>query len=164
MNTDYCQCGRAFTATPTWNLSACTGRSLRFSFDHWYEFSVIPWQGTTYYDGGAVELSGNAGTSWAQGAAAYTGTININGNMGGNFACNSQNSFYVDGRPGFIGTSAGAWLHEDVVIPANLITSKFAARFIWSSGVSYQTTNADTSRQHSSAGWYIDNVGITLAP
>lgn len=164
INEDYVQCGRSYAVTPTWNLSACAGRSLRLSFDHWYEFSVIPWQGTTYYDGGAVELSGTAGSSWSQGVAAYTGTININGNMGGNYACNSQNSFYVDAKPGFIGTSAGAWVHEDVAIPANLVTSKFAARFIWSSGVSFQTTSPADSRLHSSAGWYIDNIAVRLAP
>lgn len=164
INQDYCQCGRGAAVTPTWNLSACVGRKVSFVFDHWYDFSIIQYQGTTYYDGGFVELSKNGGSSWLAGSAGYSGKIKINGSLGVDYSCNSPNDFYVDGKTGFIGDSGGQWVHEVVPVPADFLVSTFAVRFPWASGVSYKTTSPTTSQQHSSAGWYLDNWGFEVAP
>lgn len=166
-DSDYCQCGRSAGRTPIWDLTACAGRKVSLEFDHWYDFSVISFNGNTYYDGGLVELTKaatpNVGGTWVAAPAAYSGTIKILGSRNG-FSCLDSNSFHVNNKLGFVGDSGGQWVHEVVPIPNDYLVTKFQARFAWSSGVSWDTNSQSVSRAHSSPGWYIDNIGLSVAP
>jgi len=101
--------------------------------------------GSTWFDGGILEVSTDNST-WTQvtPTPAYPGTVDINPSLGaGN--CLLPNSFHVDGKPGWIGASAG-WQQVTVPIPASSLTSTFRFRFAYSTGVSSNCTNAEACR------------------
>lgn len=154
---NYINCERAMLTTPVVDLSACAGTNVKLVFWHWFNFwtdASGPW-----FDGGLVEFSGDGGATWTQSGATYPGTIAINGSDGFGLSCLSQNSFYVDGKGGYVQTSPG-WQEVDIAIPASLRTATFQARFAYSTGVVYPTTDQNTSRQNANPGWYIDDVAI----
>ena len=161
LDDNYVQCQRAALLSPVSDLSMCAGTSLSLSFWHWYSFWSGDYASHTWYDGGIVELSSNGGTSWSvPSTATFPGTLDINPDMGASYACLSSTSFYVDGKAGYTGASGG-W--EEVVVPidAALLTSQFRVRFAFASGVSSQTTDADTSMANDPPGWYVDDVAIS---
>ncbi|MCC6213225.1 MAG: hypothetical protein IT376_00005 [Polyangiaceae bacterium] len=156
---NYVQCGRAMLRSPVIDLSACAGDAIKFTFWHWYDFQSPVWNGTTYADGGLVEVSGDGGSTWHAATLTYPGTIEINGAMGWGYSCNAQNSFYVDGQPGFIGSSGG-WVLAELSLPPALRTATARVRFVYSSGVSYQTTSQSVSMTYTAPGWYLDDVAV----
>ena len=158
---NYTSCSRAALISPTFDLSSCTGRDVKVSFWSWHSFWTGSYSGTTWYDGGVVEISTN-GTTWSAvtPTPAYPGTIDINPDMGGSYECVIPNSFYVDGKQGFVGNGNG-WKLITVPIPANMLTSTFRIRFAYGSGVSNQSTNPETNRNFTAPGWYVDELAFS---
>ncbi len=160
---NYTSCERSALISPTIDLSACAGESVNLTFWSWHDFwtGTVPNKPETWFDGGLVEVSAN-GTAWmaVTPAPAYPGTIAINPNIGSSYSCVSQNNFYVHTKPGWVGMSGG-WKEVTVAIPAAALTSTFKLRFAFSSGVSFQSTNAETNRSHTRPGWYIDDLSFS---
>ena len=65
------------------------------------------------------------------------------------------------GDPGYVGASGG-WVQVAIPVPQNLRTATFTARFVYGTGVSWQTTNQNVSMQHSAPGWYVDDVAVVI--
>ena len=101
----------------------------------------------------------NYGSNWQALGISYPGTIQINGAMGLGYSCLDQNSFYVDGKIGFVGSN-GIWEKVEVSLPAAVVTATMLVRFAYASGVSYQTVDEATSMQHTAPGWYLDDLSI----
>jgi hypothetical protein len=157
----YISCQRAYLRSPAIDLSACAGESLALSFYHWYDFWTDDWDGATWFDGGIVELGGE-GPGWAMpDDIVYSGTIAINPDKGSFYECIEPSNFYVDGRPGYVGSN-GAWELVEVAIPDELLTTGFRVRFAYSSGVILESTTQNASN-YSNAGWYIDDLAIVPA-
>lgn len=163
MTQNYAQCGRAALVSPAIDLRACAGQTLRLQFQQWYAFWTGVYGGTTWTDGGLVEISTNGGTTWTPVSASYPGTVRINPNRGSGFACLAPNSFHVHNQPGYVGT-ARTWAPVDVTLPASATASTIRIRFAWSSGVSSETTTADTSRGATEPGWFVDDIRFAVGP
>jgi hypothetical protein len=156
---NYTACSRAALVSPQFDLSACAGRDVKLAFWNWYDFWTGTVSSSTWFDGGILEFSTDNST-WAQvtPTPGYPGTVDINPSFGaGN--CLLPNSFHVDGKPGWIGASAG-WQQVTVPIPASSLTSTFRFRFAYSTGVSSNCTNAEACRANARPGWYIDDVSF----
>jgi hypothetical protein len=124
---------------------------------HWYSFWASP---TASYDGGFVEFSSNGGTSWSQITGyTYPGTVKIYKGSG-LYTCDSA-SFYATNKPGFVQTSGGSWQKVEIDVPAEMITSTFKIRFVFSSGVQ-KSTSSQTPSNYSYPGWYIDDVSVMV--
>jgi hypothetical protein len=161
LDDNYVQCQRAALVSPIIDLSMCSGTAIVLSFWHWFDFWTGDYGSHTWYDGGILELSGNGGSTWSTpGTFTFPGTLDINPDMGASYACLASTSFYADGKPGFTGASSG-WQEVVVPIDSALCTAAFRMRFAFASGVSYQTTDPDTSMANDPPGWYIDDVAIT---
>lgn len=155
LDRNYAQCGRAELRSPSIDLGACSGATIVMVWEQWYDFWTGSYGGSTWYDGGLVEISTNGGSSWAPvDPSIYPGTVRINPDRGLSYACLQSDSFYVHGRPGFVGSSGG-WETAEVALS---VSGPFLVRFAWGSGVSSSTTNADTSRSATRPGWYVDDV------
>ena len=165
LTSNYVQCGRAELKSPNIDLSTCAAAgTVKIAFQHAYAFWTGAYGGTTWYDGGIVELSGDGGSTWqAAPGLATTGTLAINPNRGSSYACLSPNAFHVNGKAGFVGASTG-WQAAEIVVPAALRTSQFRIRFAYASGVSFATTDPATSRLHTAAGWHVDDVQVIATP
>jgi len=162
LDVNYTSCERAALTSPTIDLSACAGESVKLTFWSWHDF----WTGTvagktgTWFDGGLLEVSTD-GSTWSAvtPAPAYPGTTAINPNIS-SYACVSQNSFHVHNKPGWVGTSSG-WQQITVPLPAAAVTSTFRFRFAYSSGVSFANNDAEANRAYTRPGWYIDDVAFS---
>ncbi len=159
---NYIQCQRAYLVSPPIDLRACgeLGIEPTIRFEHNYHFWTGAFGGSTHFDGGRVEISSD-GVSWQPVNLNYPGTIDINPNMGGSFACVQQNNFSLDGLAGFVGDSGG-WVSENFTVPSNLATMRFQVRFVYSAGVSSQTTNQNQSTNGTESGWFVDNLRFEL--
>ena len=161
MDENYAQCGRADLRSPSIDLTACSTDSLALVIEHSYDFWSGDYGGSTWYDGGLIELSINGGSSWIPiDPVVYSGTIRINPDRGLSYECASPTSFYVHGRAGFVGSSGG-WERLIIPLPAEVLgESSVMVRFAWASGVSSTTTSASTSRSSTAPGWFIDDFRI----
>jgi hypothetical protein len=158
---NYIQCQRAYLVSPPIDLSDCgtAGQDLTLSFKHNYDFWTGDFPGgTTWFDGGTVEVSSN-GTTWVAANVVFPGTIAINPDMGSGFACVDKNNFYVDGKNGYVGSSGG-WVTESIEIPSSIASVTFQIRFVYAAGVSSQTTNQVDSMNGTEPGWYIDDIAF----
>jgi hypothetical protein len=121
-------------------LAVASTGSFSFTFSHRYSFEF---QGTTFFDGGVLEISNNGGASWSDiGAFAspgYTGT----------FATGGGNP--LGGLPGYAGVSPGYPAFSTVTV--NLGTAyqgqSVRVRFRLGSDVSV-----------GAAGWEVDNISF----
>jgi hypothetical protein len=159
---DYVNCERAELFTPVIDLSACPSTAVKFTFWHYFDFWSGDYNSFTYSDGGRVEFTRDGGNTWAENTPGlnYPGEIDILGDRGGYYCYDSAN-FYVDLLDGFVGQSGG-WKKVEITVPSDFRVTKFAARFIYGTGVSYPSTNLSTSRANSAPGWYIDDVSIQM--
>lgn len=155
---NYIQCQRAYLVSPPIDLSACgtAAQDVTMQFQHNYDFWTDAFGGTTWFDGGLLEVSSN-GTDWVAANVVFPGTIDINPQMTSSFKCIDENNFYVDGRDGYVGSSGG-WVNETVVIPSSIASVTFQFRFVYASGVSSQTTNQVESMSGTEPGWYVDDI------
>jgi len=158
LDNNYIQCQRAYLRSPSMNLSACADTDVSLVFNHAFDFWTGTWDSQTWYDGGMVELSGD-GTTWQAASISYPGTILINPDQGSSYTCVEGSSFYVHNTPGFVSANGG-WQQVAIPIPPALRTASFQVRFLYASGVSWQTTDEITSMDHTRAGWYIDDVSV----
>ncbi len=157
---NYVQCQRAELRSPAIDLTTCAAAgTVKVVFQHAYAFWTGAYGGTTWFDGGIVEISGDNGATWVAAEGLPTsGTVKINPSQTSSYAC-YQTPFRVDGKAGFVGTAG--WASAEFVVPTVLRTSQFAIRFSYGSGVSFKTTSPATSKLHTAAGWHIDDVQIT---
>ncbi len=119
----------------------------------------LPLSGSTWFDGGLIEVSSN-GTTWVSAKVVFPGTIDTNPDIDPpSYECVDKNNFYVDGKGGYVGSSGG-WVTESVTIPAALASSTFQLRFVYASGVSSQTTNQAESMNGTEPGWFIDDLTL----
>lgn len=154
---NYAQCHRGYLLSPSMDLSACQNQKVVLSFNHGYGF----WsEGTSFHDGGVLEISGDAGASWQVPEATYPGTIKIKkqDNQGG-YGCLVQD-FSVDNKQGFVGKQATTSPFE-VELPPALVTSTTRIRFSVGGGLSSSTVDVDVSRQNTDFGWRIDDVVLS---
>ena len=159
LDNNYISCQRAYLRSPEIDLSACAGETLTLSFEHWYDFWTGDWDGQTWFDGGLVELGGD-GPGWlAPPGVVYPGVIAINPDKGASYECIEPDSFYVDGRPGYVGVSGG-WERVEIPIPAELVAAGFQLRFVYASGVALASTTQNANN-FANPGWYIDDVAIS---
>ncbi|MEM9862775.1 MAG: hypothetical protein AAF938_14225 [Myxococcota bacterium] len=161
LDDNYAQCGRGFIESPAFNVAPCGGTDLALVMSHYYRFWTGPYDGSTWTDGGVVEVSTDGGDSWlALSADVYPGTVRINPDRGSSYACIDSDRFYLSGRPGFVGASGG-WEEVVLPLPADALSAgSVTLRFSYSSGVSSSTTNANSSRRATDTGWFIDDVRI----
>ena len=154
---NYIQCQRAYLVSPPIDLSSCgtAGQDVTLQFQHNYDFWTGSFEGTTWFDGGRVEITSN-GTSWQSATLLYPGTIDINPEQD-SYACVEKNGFYVDGKSGYVGSSGG-WVNESITIPAALASVTFQIRFVYGAGVSSQTTDQIASMAGTAPGWFIDDL------
>ncbi len=160
LSKNYAQCQRGHLLSPTVNLSACSGKTVALVFHHAYSFWTGSYNGTTWFDGGVVEVSTN-GTSWQQLTGTFPGTVKINPDRTASFACVLPNGFGVHNKQGYVGVQTTT-VKAELTIPAAAISSTTRFRFSFASGVSSQTTNPDSSRASTAPGWRIDDVGFAL--
>lgn len=157
---NYAQCQRGYLLSPALDLSACSGKTIAITFQHAYSFWTGSYGGTTWFDGGVVEASAN-GTTWQALSGSYPGTVKINPDRGSSYACVLPTSFGVNDKQGFVGVQTTT-AKAELTIPASAISSTTRIRFSFASGVSSQTTNADTSRASTAPGWRIDDIGFAV--
>ncbi len=157
----YAQCQRGELVSPKINLSACSGEKITLTFTHAYAFWTGSYNAQTWFDGGIVEISMDDGSSWQVPTASYPGTVKINPDRGGSYECLLKNSFHVHNKSGFTQTQTTPQTFE-ITIPANYLNDKFRIRFSQASGVSSQTTDANSSRSATAAGWRIDDVKLVM--
>jgi hypothetical protein len=157
---NYAQCQRAHLLSPPIDLSMCTGKTVALTFQHAYSFWTGSYGGTVWFDGGVVEVSAN-GTTWVLAQGTYPGTVKINPDRTASYACVLPSSFGVHNKQGFVGVLATTTKAE-LTIPAAAIGATTRVRFSFASGVSSQTTNADSSRASTAPGWRIDDVGFVM--
>ncbi len=157
---NYIQCQRAYLVSPPIDLSACAAESQDVSifFEHRFDFWTGSFGGSTWFDGGLVEISAD-GTSWQPATLLYPGTIDINPEMTSSYSCVEKDNFYVDGKDGYVGSSGG-WKSESFVVPAALATVTFQMRFVYSAGVSSQTADQAESMNGTAPGWYVDSIRL----
>lgn len=158
---NYAQCQRGHLLSPSVDLSACAGRTVALVFRHAHSFWTGTYGGQTWSDGGVVEVSGDDGATWMLAQGSYPGTVRINPNQGASYACVLSTSFGVHNKSGFVGVQA-APVTTELTLPAAVVTDKVRVRFSFGSGVSSQTTNANTSRAATAFGWRVDDVGFAL--
>ncbi len=160
---NYAQCGRGYLMSPAVDLSKCaSASSLKLSFQHAYAFWAGLYGGIQYKDGGIVEFSADGGATWqlAQNPSpGYPGKTNINPQQTSSYKCVLETNFYVNNKDGYVGLRTN-YEKVEIPIPANMRTAKFRVRFSQSSGVSSQTSNANTSRSGTAAGWRIDDIAF----
>lgn len=156
---NYAQCQRGYLLSPPLDLSACAGKSVALTFQHAYTFFTGTYNGTVWFDGGIVEVSAS-GSTWLTPTGTYPGTVKINPNRTTTYQCVARpNGFVVDQKQGFVGVQATT-VRAELQLPAAAISATTRVRFSFGSGVSSQTTNADTSRASTAPGWRIDDVGF----
>ncbi len=155
---NYIQCQRAYLVSTPIDLSACATeeRDLQLVFKNNYDFWTGSFNAKTWFDGGLIEISRD-GTNWQAASTSYPGTIDINPDMGGSFACVESNNFYVDGKAGFVGSSGG-WVSQTVDVPFAMASVTFQVRFVYGAGVSSQTTDQNQSMLGTRPGWFIDDL------
>jgi hypothetical protein len=158
LDDNYVQCGRAYLVSPPMDLSACgtAGQDVNLLLQHNYDFWTGNFGGTTWFDGGLIEISSD-GTNWQAANVIFPGTIDINPEQTSSFRCVDRNNFYVDGKSGYTGSSGG-WVNENIPIPASMLSVTFQVRFVYGAGVSSQTTDQNQSMLGTEPGWYIDNL------
>jgi hypothetical protein len=156
---NYAQCQRGYLLSPKLDLSKCAGRDVSVTFKHAYTFWSGLYNGTVYYDGGVVEASGNDGAAFSGLTGTTPGTVKINPNRGASYTCHESTNFGVNNKAGFTGAKATETV--SLTLPASALTASARIRFSFASGVSSSTTNADTSRSGTDAGWRIDEIGFT---
>lgn len=156
---NYAQCERGYLLSPAIDLSACAGRDVSLVFQHAYAFWTGSYGGTTWFDGGIVEVSKD-GASWTPVAPATgTGTLKINPDRTTSYRCVNPPGFGVDNEIGFVGKQATT-TKVTIPLPAGALGTSTRVRFSFASGVSSATTNADASRSATDFGWRIDDVGF----
>lgn len=156
----YAQCQRGYLLSPAIDLSACMGRTVALVFEHAYGFWTGSYGGQTWFDGGVVEVSGD-GATWSLPQGTFAGTVKINPDQGASYTCVQSNAFGVHGKSGFTGKQA-VTAKAELTLPSSVVTDKMRVRFSSASGVSSQTTDADTSRSATDFGWRIDDVGFVV--
>lgn len=160
LSQNYAQCQRAALVSPVIDLSACAAQDVSVTFQHAYSFWSGAISSVSYYDGGVVEISKDGGSTWSvAGPYTYPGTVKINPQWTSSYACVAASGFHVDQKPGFV-QAGTTWHKETIPIVAAYRTASFKVRFAFGSGVSSQTTNANTSRSATAPGWHIDDVAI----
>ena len=97
------------------------------------------------------------GGSWSSTDVATTNTVWISESMGAGYSCWNSSGFSVDTRPGFTGTSGG-WVRAEATVDAGTLSAAFQVRFAYGAGVAGRTTNPETSRSYTAAGWFVDDV------
>lgn len=86
--------------------------------------------------------------------------MKINPNRTTTYQCVARpNGFGVDQKQGFVGVQATT-VRAELLLPPAAVSATTRVRFSFGSGVSSQTTNADTSRASTTPGWRIDDVGF----
>ncbi len=158
---NYAQCQRGELVSPKIDLSACKGSKVALVFKHAYDFWSGSYNGTMWFDGGIVEISSDDGAIWVVPTATFPGTVKINPDRGASYACLLKDQFHVHNKPGFTGKQTNATTMEIELGPSAL-TDSFRVRFSQASGVSSQTTNANTSRSATGPGWRIDDVHFVM--
>ncbi len=157
----YAQCQRAELRSPVIDLASCAAAgSVQVTFWHAYDFlGYTDAGGTTYYDGGIVELSGDGGATWTTAITSppSVGNVSIAASRGflGQYVCPGPSSFHVDAKSGFINKSTG-WEAFEADVPVALRTNQFMVRFAYSTGKS----TADNALAAAKPGWHIDDVAI----
>jgi hypothetical protein len=159
--TNYAQCQRGELVSPRVDLTACAGETVTLVFTHAYAFWTGTYGSQSWSDGGIVEISSDNGSSWQLATATFPGTVRINPNRGSSYKCHAENSFHAHNKAGFTGQKTTPSAFE-ITIPANYLTANLRVRFSQASGVSSDTTNANTSRGSTAAGWRIDDVHFTV--
>jgi hypothetical protein len=157
---NYAQCQRGYLLSPALNLTpaACAGRTIAIVFHHAHQFWTGSYASQTWFDGGVVEVSAN-GSTWTLAQGTYPGTVRINPNRTASFACVDENNFGVHNKSGFVGAQTTT-TRVELTIPAVALSATTRVRFSMASGVSTQTTNANTSRSGTGFGWRIDDVSF----
>jgi hypothetical protein len=164
----YAQCQRAELRSPVIDLSSCAGASsIQVTFWHAYDFlGYTDATGTTYFDGGIVELSGDGGATWTAPILSppTVGNVSIAAARGiiGEYTCpgpTGNSSFHVQAKSGFINQSSG-WQSFEADVPVALRTSQFMVRFAYASGKSTADTKMDLAT--AKPGWHVDDVAIVV--
>jgi len=157
LDNNYIQCQRAYLVSPPIDLSDCgqSGTNVTLSFQHNYDFWTGPFGGSTWFDGGFIEITSD-GTNWQPAGVLYPGMVLINPDQTSSFECIEKNNFYVHNKSGYVGASGG-WVTEAVEIPAAMASVTFQIRFVYGAGVSSQTTSQNGSMAGTRPGWYIDD-------
>ena len=157
---NYAQCHRGYAMSPAIDLSACSGRTVALVFQHAYAFWTGSYGGSTWYDGGVVEVSAD-GTTWVLPQFTFPGTVKINPSQTASYACTQGNAFGVHNKQGYVGAQT-VTTKAELPLPASVVTNKMRVRFATAAGVSSQTTNPDTSRGATAFGWRIDDIGFVV--
>jgi len=154
---NYAQCTRGYLVSPPVDLTACAGKNVALVFQHAYSFWTAVVSGTTYFDGGVVEASGN-GTSWQVAQGTYPGTVKILPSQGSGTCTTTGGAvFGVNNKSGFVGVQTTTTKVE-LTLPAATITNTTRVRFSFGAGVS--TGSATEGRGATAPGWRIDDVGF----
>jgi len=137
----YDDCVAGALVSQTLDLTACADSDLTLSFWHFYRFEDQ--SSYTWWDGGKVQVSADAGETWqdVNPSEPYTGAI-----MGNFSECEIYSEFY--GEEGWSGIGYG-WNEVTATIDASVLTDSFQVRFWFVS-----------DRSVTDEGWFIDDVAI----
>jgi hypothetical protein len=159
---NYAQCQRSYLMSPPIDLSKCSGKTIGLVFQHAYAFWSGTYNAQNWFDGGVVEVSTD-GQTWSVPPAPgiySTELVKINPDRTASYQCVTK-PFGVTGKAGFTGKNP-TMSRVSITLPASAISATTRIRFSMASGVSSQTTNADTSRSATDFGWRIDDVGFEV--
>ena len=114
-------------------------------FMHYYIFQ--PQDGTTWRDGGALQLSNDGGSAWQDVVPSPGYEGEIDGNYTG--PC-GDTSPTLAGHDGWSDTIPGdAWTEASVEVDNSFKTDEFRFRFL-----------VATDRSGEETGWFIDDIGL----
>jgi hypothetical protein len=146
LSSGYSDCQMAELLSPALDLSACAGSPMTVTLSFWHYYKFESNSGSTWYDGGALQISSNNGGTWVDvtPTPGYQGVIN--GTYG---SCTPTPD--IKGHQGWSGTiPGGAWTKVTLTLGAQYRVATF--RFRWLFGA-----DDDVSQ----TGWLIDDVAVT---
>ncbi len=145
---DYHDCEAGGVFSPEIDLSPCAGSDQAVQLRFWHLYRLEEDYNGTWYDGAAVYLSGDGGSSWqtTDPSTPYTGTIE------GNYDEECAGIPEIDGELAWSGIIEGDdWTEVVVDVDDALRTEQFRVRFLFG-----------TDRGSTDEGWYLDDVEVVV--
>ncbi len=146
---DYRRCIASELVSPTFNLSPCAGTSWKVAVKFWHYYTFETYSGDSWNDGGAIQLSGDGGSTWQDVTPlpAYQGVIG--GDYGGPCQDNAPELATHQGWSGQI--PGNNWVQVTVPVDETHMTESFRFRFLVAS-----------DRETQETGWFIDDVELVI--
>jgi len=147
---DYQNCLSAHLLSPVFDLSPCAGEPRNVELRFWHAYWLEEMYAGGWYDGAAVQFSGDGGATWDDVAPVpgYQGVVE------GNYSpqCNPPPVPEIEGLEAWSGAIPGGdWTEVTVSVGEAHRTAGFRFRFLFGS-----------DRGVTDRGWFIDDVALVI--